>query len=99
MPNIRLAIRRPDDIPDDVFLHAMDDFLDLLIELTPVDTGFCAASWEMFGDADLMVFYNNAEYSVYLDDGWSQQAPDGMTDPALRQLPDILDEWLLKYYK
>lgn len=99
MPNIRLAIRRPDDIPDSVFLHAMDDFLDVLIELTPVDTGFCADSWEMFGDENLMVFYNNADYSSYLDEGWSNQAPNGITDPALEQLPDILDEWLLKYYK
>lgn len=99
MGTVRLAIRRPDDIPDSVFLNAMDDFLQVLIELTPVDTGFAASSWEMAGDENLMVFYNNAEYSSYLDDGWSQQAPDGMTDPALEQLPNILDEWLLKYYK
>lgn len=99
MSTVRLAIRRPDGMPEDVFIHSMEDFLQVLIELTPVDTGFCQDSWEMEGDEDLMVFHNNAEYSSFLDDGWSQQAPDGMTDPALAELPDIFDEWLLKYYK
>ena len=99
MGTVRLAIRRPDDIPVDVFLHAMEDFQDLLIELTPVDTGFCSESWELQLDEDLAVFHNDAEYSSYLDEGWSKQAPQGMTDPALEQLPDIFDEWLLKYYK
>jgi hypothetical protein len=99
MPNIRLAIRRPEDIPDDVFVHAMQDFYDLLVELTPVDTGFCSESWELDLDTDLAIFFNAADYSSYLDEGWSSQAPNGITDPALEQLPDILDDWLLKYYK
>lgn len=99
MGTIRLAIRRPDDIPEDVFIKSMEDFYDLLVELTPVDTGFAASSWEVQLDVDLAVFFNNAEYSSYLDEGWSQQAPDGITDVALVELPDIFDEWLLKYYK
>lgn len=99
MSFIRLAIRRPDDIPYDVWYKACEDFVDVLIELTPVDTGFCSESWELVIDDDLAVFHNNADYSSYLDEGWSQQAPDGITDPALEQFPDILDEWLLKYYK
>ena len=99
MSTIRLAIRKPDDMPDAVFFGAMEDFLQLLIELTPVDTGFCAASWEMQLDEVLAIFYNNAEYSSFLDEGWSKQAESGMTDPALEQLPDIFDEWMLKYYK
>lgn len=99
MGTIRLAIRRPDDIPDDVFINAMEDFYDLLVELTPVDTGFAASSWEVQLDADLAVFFNNAEYASFLDEGWSKQAPEGMTEPALAELPNIFDEWLLKYYK
>ena len=99
MGTIRLAIRRPDDLPIDVWLHSCEDLLDLLIELTPVDTGFCSESWEMQLDEDLVVYHNNAEYASYLDEGHSSQSPNGMTDPALEQLPDIFDEWLLKYYK
>lgn len=99
MGTIRLAIERPDDIIPDIFIMAMDEFLNVLIELTPVDTGFCSESWDANIGDDNAVFFNSAEYASYLDDGWSQQAPNGMTEPALEQLADIFDEISAKYYK
>lgn len=99
MGTIRLGVERPEDVIPDVFIMAMDAFLELLIELTPVDTGFCSESWDANISEDEATFFNSAEYASYLDDGWSQQAPDGMTEPALQQLSDIFDEMSAKYYK
>ena len=71
-----------------------DDFLDLLMDLTPVDTGFCQDSWSITSqDDEAATFYNSAEYSSYLDEGWSDQAPNGITGPALDQLDDLVDKY------
>lgn len=70
-----------------------DDFLALLEELTPVDTGFCQESWEMTVDTNSATYHNSAEYSSYLDDGWSSQAPAGMTGPALAELPSLVEQY------
>lgn len=71
------------------------EFLHLLRELTPVDTGFCQDSWQDppdISDTDA-TFFNDCDYASFLDDGWSDQAPDGMTRPARQQLPDLVQKY------
>lgn len=63
--------------------------LSTLVKTTPVDTGRAKNGWEAtkpaeFGDPFLIV--NNVEYIGFLDDGWSQQAPAGMTSVMISQL-------------
>jgi hypothetical protein len=98
MAGIELIVERPDDIPVDVFESAMEDFLSLLMVLTPVDTGNCVNSWSIDISEDSATATNDAEYASFLDDGWSQQAPDGMTEPALAELPDMFNHYLNSYY-
>jgi hypothetical protein len=70
------------------------EFLDLLMDLTPVDTGTCRDSWVIEGWAESeATFFNSPDYSSFLDEGWSEQAPDGMTGPALEQLDDLADKY------
>lgn len=99
MPDISVTIERPSDVLEDAFMDAMEDFLALLIDLTPVATGLCASSWDADISSDEATFSNSCDYSSYLDEGWSSQASDGMINPALDQLPGILDDAMAKYYK
>lgn len=93
MPTISFSVSRPDDFPVENWEAAMQDLFDYLVEITPVDTGYCADSWEMDVDDDGAEFFNGADYSSYLDEGWSSQAPQGMIDPALDKLGDILSNY------
>ena len=89
MPAISLTINNT-SLEEDQFRDACDEMLDLLMDLTPVDTGFCRDSWTMDFSSDECTFYNDCEYASYLDEGWSQQAPNGMIGPALEKLPEII---------
>lgn len=97
MPDISVTVSRPSDIFEDAFIDAMEEFFSILVELTPVATGFCADSWGADISPDEATFSNSCDYSSYLDEGWSDQAPSGMINPALDQLPDLLDEMQQKY--
>lgn len=78
----------------EVFQMICDEFGQVLIDLTPVDTGFCSSSWtwQVDSTSDFCTFVCECEYSEYLDrnPGWSKQAPRGMTGPAFKDyLPGI----------
>ena len=90
MPGISVRIRNTSLEPD-AWESACDDILEFLISATPVDTGLCADSWELdYGD-DESVFSNDTEYASYLEDGWSDQAPNGMIKELLSgPLDDIV---------
>lgn len=75
------------------FERLCNDFLNLLIELTPVDTGYCADSWSMSVSPTDANFYNSAPYAMYLDQGHSDQAPNGMSQPALAELPSLAAQY------
>lgn len=93
MPEIYFTVQRPEDFPVEVWPDAMEELYRYLIDLTPVDTGFCAEQWDYGVTEDEATFLNDAEYASYLEDGWSKQAPNGMIGPALAELPNILEEY------
>lgn len=68
-----------------------DEFFQLLVDLTPVDTGLCRDSWyrEDLGP-NKFICVNPTPYASYLDEGWSKQAPNGMIGPALAELPHMV---------
>lgn len=89
MPAISLTINNT-SLDEDRFRDVCDEMLDLLMDLTPVDTGLCRDSWMMDFDPSSCTFSNDTEYASYLDEGWSKQAPNGMVTPALEKLPEII---------
>lgn len=89
MPAISLTIENS-SLPEPEFEDLSREVFDRLVQLTPVDTGFCADSWEYDFQGDSCTFYNPCDYASYLDDGWSNQAPDGMTRPVLQELPALV---------
>jgi hypothetical protein len=101
MATLTLVLVNPDDlgmetpVPPPIFEGICQDFLDVLVKETPVDTGNCRDSWEMTVTDLETTFFNSAEYSSFLDEGWSQQSPDGMSAPAQDALPNIIQDWVV----
>lgn len=93
MGTITLTIRNTARLSPNDWSSLCDDFQALLEELTPVDTGYCQESWDQNGDDEECTFHNSAEYASFLDDGWSNQAPAGMTGPALDELSSLVDTY------
>lgn len=91
MAGIVHVIDNPGLSPDG-FERFCELYLDVIIELTPVDTGFCATQWSYVIDPsyEFVTFYNDAPYAEYLERGWSKQAPNGMTGPADAQIPYLV---------
>jgi hypothetical protein len=89
LPGISLTLQNT-RFDEDRWADICDEVLSTLKDLTPVDTGLCRDSWEMDFDVEETTFTNDTEYASYLDEGWSDQAPDGMTGPLLAQLPSIV---------
>lgn len=94
MGTVTLTVRNRWRLSGDDWESFSEDFKELLEELTPVDTGYCQESWEMDVGDDQTTFHNSAEYSSFLDDGWSDQAPSGMTSPALDELDSLVEPYL-----
>jgi hypothetical protein len=70
-----------------------EDIYQFLVEITPVDTGLCRDSWEQEVYTEYAIFFNPTEYASYLEDGWSQQAPNGMIKPLLDRLPALKSQY------
>jgi len=89
MPAISVRIRNS-SLDGFAWEAVKDEFFQLLIDLTPVDTGLCRDSWEREDNGDVFIAFNPTEYASYLDEGWSKQAPRGMIRPALDELENIV---------
>ena len=89
---IRIVIENTSLSPED-FTSLMEDSLEWVIEHTPVDTGYCASQWNMFEDGSIGELFCDCEYAQYLDQGWSSQAPNGITEPFLQELPSLVEKY------
>lgn len=98
MADISITVNRPPDIPPEVFISAMEDVFQIIVDSTPVDTGTCQAAWVSDISSDEATFFNPTEYASYLDEGWSNQAPNGIIDPALAEIPDLFNNYLNQYF-
>lgn len=67
-----------------------DALLQLLQELSPVRTGFFRSSWSVTASDGEIEVFNAAEYASYLENGWSDQAPDGILGPAIQRLDRLI---------
>ena len=53
---------------------------------TPVDTGKAKRAWKFKKTSNGYTVSNNKPYIERLDEGYSKQAPDGMTKPIIKQI-------------
>lgn len=69
------------------------EFMNRLIRRTPIDTGRARNGWK-HGKIDFTYIevYNEVPYVVYLEEGSSKQAPNGMLRITMEEIPQILQE-------
>ena len=97
MPDVKATLinSNPQEISDDDWLNICQEVFDLVVELSPVDTGEFKSAWEFnVISNDIIEIYNPLEYASFLEDGWSEQAPDGVLQVAIEDLPSILQSYL-----
>ena len=76
---INVTTRRLDE---EEFIDVMEQLFDYIVAISPVDTGYFASQWEIDVDYPDATIYNDTDYGEYLDEGWSKQAPNGISKPA-----------------
>lgn len=97
MPDIRATLinSNPQEIEPEDWTSICEELFDVVLDLSPVDTGNFRDSWELNQVADdIYELYNPTDYSSFLEDGWSPQAPKGVLEPALQRLPSIIRKYL-----
>jgi hypothetical protein len=93
MPAISATLinSNPQEVSPEAWDAACMDVFDICVEKSPVDTGAFQDAWEMYRLApDIYQIINPLEYASFLEDGWSSQAPNGVLEQAVQQLPSIL---------
>ena len=93
MSDISTTLENPDpeNISEDTWSDICSELLDVIRDMSPVDTGNFQNGWDMKAVGDNMVeLFNPVEYSSFLEDGHSGQAPNGVLGQALKQLPSII---------
>ena len=72
---------------DQTVRQISQDYFDLVKEKTPVRTGRAKRGWRLKKQRELSYSVNNrVPYVGRLDEGYSKQAPRGMTRPAAREV-------------
>lgn len=87
MPAISIELSNSSGLDPSDFEEVILEFFNDVVSHTPVRTGYAQDGWDYeFEDTDNARVFNDVEYISYLDDGWSSQAPSGMTGPAISRL-------------
>ena len=86
-----------DGLPDEVFYPVMEEVFQQIVDTTPVRTGYAQEQWTYEDTGDGVAIVNECDYISYLEEGWSDQAPDGMVGPAMDAMPDLLSSAMEEY--
>lgn len=93
MGTLTMVVRNTKGLSPTLWEDVCNELLTFIQDITPVDTGYCQEHWEMnLTDTDC-TYYNSAEYASFLDDGWSKQAPAGMTGPAREEFQTLVEQY------
>ena len=97
MPSVKATLinSNPQEISDEDWSSICLELFDVVVALSPVDTGAFQDAWELNQPArDIFEILNTLEYASFLEDGWSAQAPNGVLEPALQRLPSIIRRYI-----
>lgn len=83
-PSVNKIVARFDDLPKDAYKHWRG--------ITPVRSGNARSRTRLQG-SKIKANYN---YAVPLDQGWSRQAPDGMSKPTLEYIKKRIARHILR---
>ncbi len=82
----------PADV-ENVFRKEVGKTYRVIVDRTPVDTGMARSGWRLEVASDnplVMRIVNAVPYSLYLEYGWSKQAPAGMLRVSILEFADRL---------
>lgn len=83
---------------DGLVKHVGEEILQRVKRRTPRKTGYAESRWEKTEStsdtATQVNISNDAPYIGILENGNSQQAPEGMVRITLEEIPDIITEYL-----
>jgi len=79
-PSIRRIIRKLDDVPEEAYK--------IFVKETPVDNGNARDKTYLQGDTIVADY----PYAKRLDEGYSKQAPKGMSEPMIKQVRKIVKQ-------
>lgn len=71
-----------------------DEMLHRIQRRTPIKTGYAESRWDKTQTTENLVqITNDAPYIGVLENGSSDQAPNGMVRITMEEVPDIIDEY------
>ena len=82
------AMKKLTDMPDEV----MTDAFPFLKGKTPIKEGN-ARNKTRYRSRDLSI-RSEYGYAGRLDDGWSKQAPQGFTEPTIKEIDKLIDQYI-----
>ena len=97
MPAISTTLinSNPQEISPEIWQDICMEVFNACVGLSPVDTGLFQSSWQMYWHSyDIIEIINPVEYASFLEDGRSKQAPNGIIEPAIRELPNIIRRYI-----
>ena len=86
-------------VPDfeGVVTRAATEVFDRIVRRTPVgETGEAQRGWELSQSGNETIIKNDVPYIGILENGWSDQAPNGMVRITLEEVSGILNHELEK---
>jgi len=83
-PSIKRIIKKLDDVPDEAYK--------IFVKETPIDNGYARDHTYLQGDTIVADY----AYAKRLDDGYSKQAPKGMSEPMIKQVQKIVKQIMKK---
>lgn len=75
------------------FTDLVERVFEFCVRISPVDTGYFQSQWEYTLEYPEAEVFNDVPYAEFLDEGWSSQAPDGVTGPAASYAESISQEY------
>lgn len=92
MSSLSVTLTNDIGLSEDQFAAICERVFDEIVARTPVDTGRCADAWTITMDGNTCYIDNPTPYVSFLEDGHSQQAPNGMVAITLADVPELMPE-------
>lgn len=93
MSSLSVVLNNDLELPEETFKALCERIFSEIVDRTPVDTGLCQSSWiiTFLSDSECEIS-NPVPYVSFLEDGHSKQAPSGMVQITLDEVPQIMGQ-------
>jgi hypothetical protein len=93
--DFKKGVAQLNDIPKEV----MKDAHKFYVKKTPIDTGNARRSTKYKANQHGATIHGSYPYAAKLDNGYSKQAPDGMTEPTIDYIENQLFKRMIRSWR